>query len=313
MASKKKNDDHSWVRPAYNNPEFLNSPAARTIRVMSEMVEPADRFRKHRVWNTVVFFGSARTQSGRETRKRIRDLEAKASRHKSVNSRLARELDEARRDARMSHYYDDAVALAEKLTRWFLEIEEKGNHFMVCTGGGPGIMEAANRGAKKAGGKSVGLNISLPFEQAPNRFQTRELALEFHYFFIRKFWFFYPAKALVVFPGGFGTLDEFFELLTIIQTEKSKKYMPVILYGSEYWNSVLNVQEMVRWGTISPHDLTLYRQIDTVDEAFEYLKGELAAHYVINGAARTYGHEQVTIDKAGSTTRTRARHPKAGK
>ncbi len=278
--ARKKTEDHSWLLPAYNNPAFLQSPAARTLRVMAEMIEPADRFRKYRVWNTVVFFGSARTVPGREARARLREAKVALAGVKRVSPALRQQLVQAQRDVVMSRYYDDAVKLAEKLTHWFLELEEQNTNFMICTGGGPGIMEAANRGAKKAKGKSVGLNIALPFEQAPNQFQSRELALEFHYFFIRKFWFFYLAKGLVVFPGGFGTLDEFFELLTIIQTEKSKKYMPVVLYGSEYWNRVINVDEMVRWGTISPQDTRLYRTIDSVDEAFEYLKSELTAHYV---------------------------------
>jgi uncharacterized protein (TIGR00730 family) len=278
--ARKKTEDHSWLLPAYNNPVFLQSPAARTLRVMAEMIEPADRFRKHGVWNTVVFFGSARTVSGREARTRLREAKAAVAGVKRVSPLLRQQLVQAQRDVVMSRYYDDAVKLAEKLTRWFLEIEEQSTKFMICTGGGPGIMEAANRGARKAKGRSVGLNIALPFEQAPNPFQSRELALEFHYFFIRKFWFFYLAKGLVVFPGGFGTLDEFFELLTIIQTEKSKKYMPVVLYGSEYWNRVINVDEMVRWGTISPQDTRLYRTMDSVDDAFEYLKSELTAHYV---------------------------------
>ncbi len=283
MASKKKNNDDNWLTKSYNNYDFLNSPAARTIRVMSEMVEPADRFRKHKVWDTVVFFGSARTLPMRTARKNLRDIEHRIKTQSGNNHRLTGALRKASRDVTMARYYEDAVKLSEKLTHWFLELEDQNKHFTVCTGGGPGIMEAANRGAKKAGGKSVGLNIALPFEQAPNPYQTRELAIEFHYFFIRKFWFFYLAKALVVFPGGFGTLDEFFELLTIIQTEKSKKYMPVVLYGSEYWNDIINVEAMAKWGTISTADLKLFKTMDDVDEAYDYLKTELNNHYV-NGS-----------------------------
>jgi uncharacterized protein (TIGR00730 family) len=180
----------------------------------------------------------------------------------------------------MARYYEDAVSLSAKLTRWFMSFDSDRQHFRICTGGGPGIMEAANRGAKKVGGQSVGLNISLPMEQEPNPFQSQELAFEFHYFFIRKFWFFYLAKALIVFPGGFGTLDEFFELLTIIQTGKSHKYMPVILYGSEYWDEVMNIEAMAKWGTISKSDLKLFKKFDDIDKAFDYLKAELTAHYV---------------------------------
>ncbi len=284
MAPRKKNDDPAnWLMKSYNNMEFLNSPSARILRVMAEMTEPADRFRKHRVWDTVVFFGSARTLPRRDARSNLaavkKQIEAAGNSSRKLKLKLAR----AERDLIMSRYYEDAAKLAARLTTWFKTVEDSGRRFMICSGGGPGIMEAANRGAKKAKGKSVGLNISLPFEQAPNPYQTRDLSIEFHYFFIRKFWFFYLAKALVVFPGGFGTLDEFMELLTIIQTRKSNKYMPVVLYGSEYWNNVLNIDEMVKWGTISPEDVNLFRTIDDVDEAYDYLKAELTAHYVNNG------------------------------
>jgi len=289
MASgKKKKDKREWPIKAYKNIDFLNSPAARTIRVMTEMVEPSDRFRKHHLWNTVVFFGSARTLPKKKARKNFRIIEEKIKNSRKLTPSLKTELELARRAVIMSQYYEDAVRLSEKLARWFKDIKhDNGQKFAVCTGGGPGIMEAANRGAKKAGGPSVGLNISLPMEQHPNPYQSKELSFEFHYFFIRKFWFFYLAKALVVFPGGFGTLDEFFELLTIIQTGKSKKTMPVVLYGSEYWNDVMNIEKMAYWETISPEDLKLFRIIDDVDEAFGYLKKELTRHYLNNSNKRT--------------------------
>ncbi|MBU0982741.1 MAG: LOG family protein [candidate division Zixibacteria bacterium] len=283
MPPRKKNDHPaSWLMKSYNNIEFLNSPSARILRVMAEMTEPADRFRRHRVWDTVVFFGSARTLSSRDARRNLSELKKTQKTSGRMPRGLQLRIDRAERDVIMSRYYEEAAELAERLTVWFKSVEESGRKFMICSGGGPGIMEAANRGAKRAKGKSVGLNISLPFEQAPNPYQTRDLSIEFHYFFIRKFWFFYLAKALVVFPGGFGTLDEFFELLTIIQTRKSNKYMPVVLYGSEYWSKVFNIDEMIKWGTISPEDINLFRTIDTVDEAYEYLKGELTEHYVNN-------------------------------
>jgi len=276
-----KNDssDHNWLLKAYENPDFLASPPARILRVLAEMIEPSTRFRQYHVWDTVVFFGSARTLPRSVARKRLKEAENRLNASRRKSRKIQTSVEDARRDLVMARYYEDAVTLAEKLTRWFMEMEKTHRRFMICTGGGPGIMEAANRGAKKARGKSVGLNISLPFEQEPNRYQTRDLAVEFHYFFIRKFWFFYLAKALVVFPGGFGTLDEFFELLTIIQTGKSKKHMPVVLFGSEYWNNVINVEEMARWGTISRDDLKLFRTLDSVDETFEYLKAELIEHY----------------------------------
>jgi hypothetical protein len=283
MASKNKSDKHGLnnLVKAYNNYEFLNSPPARVIRVLAEMVEPLDRFRRHNVWNTVVFFGSARALPMAEARKRLKNIEAAIKNTRKPSLRLKKELELAKRGLGMARYYEDALKLSEKLTRWFKEVEESRNkRFVICTGGGPGIMEAANRGAKKAGGKSVGLNISLPMEQEPNRYQTPELSLEFHYFFIRKFWFFYLGKALVVFPGGFGTLDEFFELLTLIQTHKTNKPMPVVLYGSEYWKDIVNIEQLVKWGTVSAEDLKLYRTFDRVEPAFEYLREQLLRYYV---------------------------------
>ena len=280
-AKGKKKETQEWPVKAYKNIDFLNSPAARTIRVMTEMVEPSDRFRKHNLWNTVVFFGSARTLPEKEARAVLVETETRIRKAGKITPALKAEYESAQKNLIMSAYYEEAVQLSEKLTRWFREIEQNhGRSFAICTGGGPGIMEAANRGAKKAGGRSVGLNISLPMEQYPNKYQTRDLSFEFHYFFIRKFWFFYLAKALVVFPGGFGTLDEFFELLTIIQTGKSKKTMPVVLFGSGYWKEILNFEKMVYWGTISPEDLKLFRIYDDVDKTFEYLKSELTRHYL---------------------------------
>ncbi len=275
MAEAKKNPKPIRTVKAYNNEKFLNSPPARILRVLSEMVEPNARFHKQKVWDTVVFFGSARIRSRREARRELKEIENRMAGYRTVPAKLKAARQTAQRHVLMSRYYEDAQQLAERLVYWFKELEKSGRRLMICTGGGPGIMEAANRGARKAGGKSVGLNISLPFEQEPNPYQTPELAFEFHYFFIRKFWFFYLAKALAVFPGGFGTLDEFFELLTIIQTGKAKKRMPVVLYGSDYWNNVINVNEMVKWGTISPADLKLFRVIDNVDEAFDYLRAEI--------------------------------------
>ncbi|MEW5922449.1 MAG: TIGR00730 family Rossman fold protein [Candidatus Zixiibacteriota bacterium] len=280
-AKEKKKDTTEWPIKAYKNIDFLNSPAARTIRVMTEMVEPADRFRRNNLWNTVVFFGSARTIPEKEAKGKLFEIESRIRKAGKVTPGLKAEYEGAKKGLIMSAYYEEAAQLSEMLTKWFKEVEQKnGKSFSICTGGGPGIMEAANRGAKKAGGRSVGLNISLPMEQYPNKYQTRELSFEFHYFFIRKFWFFYLAKALVVFPGGFGTLDEFFELLTIIQTGKSKKTMPVVLFGSGYWKEVLNFEKMVYWGTISPEDLKLFRIFDDVDKTFEYLKNELTRHYL---------------------------------
>ncbi len=269
----KKRAKHSWIVKAYDNKKFLASPSARLIRIMSEMIEPATRFRKYGIKDTVVFFGSSRILPRNTASLNLKKIKIKIDRMKSPSTSLQSRYEKAKRDLVMSGYYEDAMHLAEKLTRYF---KRQNKNLMVCSGGGPGIMEAANRGAKRAGGKSIGLNISIPTEQIPNPYQTRELALEFHYFFIRKFWFFYLARALVVFPGGFGTMDELIELLTLIQTgNKSNKCSMIILYGSDYWNEIIDFNKMVYWGTVSRKDLKLFKVIDDVDEAFRYIKSRL--------------------------------------
>ena len=282
--SRKRKSKGTAIRPvkAYKNSEFLNSPPARLIRVLSEMVEPEARFRRYGVRDTVVFFGSSRILSREQAQARIDEIEMKQKARKAggADEESARVLQTARHALEMSRYYDDAASLAGKLTQWFATLEAPGKNYKICTGGGPGIMEAANLGATRAGGKSVGLNISRPLEQDPNPYQCKELAFEFHYFFIRKFWFVYLAKALIVFPGGFGTLDELFELLTLIQTRKTRKTMPVVLYGTEYWNQVINFQSMIEWDTISPLDVELFKACDTVDEALAYLKEQITRLYL---------------------------------
>jgi len=281
MKSKsKKKTKHSWLTKAYKNKDFLNSPSARLIRIMSEMIEPAARFRKYGVKDTVVFFGSARTYPRSVASTNLRRTRTIIEKAKFSSPKLKRQYEQAKRDLVMSRYYEDACLLAKKLTHYFKGLRKKGKNFMICSGGGPGIMAAGNQGAKIAGGKSVGLNISLPMEQYPNPYQTKELAFEFHYFFIRKFWFFYLAKALVVFPGGFGTMDELFELLTLTQTGKYRKPLPVILFGRDYWQRVINFDEMHKWGTISKEDLKLIKIFDDVDETFNYLKKQLTKHFI---------------------------------
>lgn len=262
---------------AYKNGSFLNSPSARIVRILSEMIEPATRLRKYRVRNTVVFFGSSRVISGENAETNLRKLKAKIDKGNAESSKA---LEIAERELQLSRYYNDAASLSEKLTLWFRTLEHQGIRLNICTGGGPGIMEAANLGSNRVDGRSVGFNISLPMEQGANNYQTRELSFEFHYFFIRKFWFVYLAKALIVFPGGFGTLDELFELLTLIQTKKIKKVLPVVLYGSDYWNELLNFEAMVKWGTISPEDLDLFAVLDDVDSAFDYIQRELTEHFL---------------------------------
>jgi hypothetical protein len=258
---------------AYKNEEFMAGPDARALRILSEFLEPKSRFRKEKIRDTIVVFGSARIQPSSVTKKILSRLR-KAAGRKKLSGEMERKLQQAIVDVKVSRFYDDAVELAYRLTRWSSS-QKDGKHFVICSGGGPGIMEAANRGAMKAGGPSIGLNISLPFEQDSNPYITPELSFEFHYFFMRKFWFMYLAKALVMFPGGFGTLDELMEVMTLVQTKKVTKPLPIVLYGSSYWKKVLNFDAMIRFKVISKEDMSLFRFADTVDEAFEYLKKEL--------------------------------------
>ncbi len=234
--------------PAYRRPEFMEGREARSLRIMAEYLEPLHRFQAEGVEDTIVFMGSARTP----------DPETGAE------------------DA-MAGYYAAARLLAERLTAWSLALGDE-RRFVVCTGGGPGIMEAANRGAADAGGRSIGLEISLPVEDFENPHLTPELAFRFHYFFMRKFWFSYLAKAVIVFPGGFGTLDELFELLTLIQTDKIRKRLPIVLFGTDYWDEVVDFEALVRHGTISPGDPDLVFRTNSVDAAFDHITAELGAH-----------------------------------
>jgi uncharacterized protein (TIGR00730 family) len=231
---------------AYRNTEFMDTAQARPLRIMSEYLHPLAHFKSERVRDTVVFFGSARLMEM----------------------------------GRMGRYYTEARELARRLTEWSNSLENSARRFVVCSGGGPGIMEAANRGACDAGGKTIGLNIGLPFEQRPNPFITPGLNFEFHYFFMRKFWFAYLAKALVVFPGGFGTLDELTEILTLIQTQKLMKKMVVILYGTSFWKEIINFDALARHGMISEEDLNLFQFADSVDAAFGILQDGLTKFYL---------------------------------
>ncbi len=244
MNNDAANDGH---RPlAYKNESFLDSPQARILRILSEYLEPLSHFHKERVRDTIVFFGSARLKP----------------------------------EGPLGGYYEDARELARLVTEWSMKLPGPNHRFVVCTGGGPGIMEAANRGAAEAGGKTVGLNIGLPFEQRPNPFITPELSFEFHYFFMRKFWFAYLAKALVVFPGGFGTLDEMSELLTLAQTHKLQKKMTIILYGSAYWKEIINFDALVKYGTIAASDLDLFNYADSPAAALDILRTMLTQHHL---------------------------------
>ena len=238
MNGKKK------IRPpvAYLNEQFLGSNEGRSIRILSEYLEPLGHFRRQHIRDTVVFFGSARIKA----------------------------------DGPLANYYRDARTLAGLVTSWAKEFRDRSHRFVVCTGGGPGIMEAANRGADDVQGKTIGLNIGLPFEQFPNPYISPELSFEFHYFFMRKFWFAYLAKALVVFPGGFGTMDELFEILTLVQTKKLEKKIAIILYGKSYWQEVVNFEAFVKYGMVSREDLQLFKFAETPAVAFEILRGALA-------------------------------------
>jgi uncharacterized protein (TIGR00730 family) len=268
-------DDMNTQPLAYLSREFLESEEGRPMRILSEYLEPLRRFRQERIQDTVVFFGSARVAS----RERA-ELAIEALRQDSGQGDGAEALARAQRALDWSRYYEDARALARLLTGWTTTLEAPFHRFVVCSGGGPGIMEAANRGARDAGGKTVGLNIRLPFEQGANPYISKGLHFEFHYFFMRKFWFAYLAKALVVFPGGFGTLDEMFEILTLAQTEKLSKKIGVLVYGREYWEQVLRFEPMLEAGAISAQDLGLFTFADTPDEAFRYLQAHLVENYL---------------------------------
>ncbi|HET7217116.1 MAG TPA: TIGR00730 family Rossman fold protein [Vicinamibacterales bacterium] len=262
---------------AYHDHQFLESTDARPIRILSEYLSPLRRFRQENVQDTVVFFGSARVHSRKTAERALLRLTTAKARRADHAAALKR----SRKAVEWSRYYEDARELAHQLTTWSLSLEEARNRFVVCSGGGPGIMEAANRGAYEAGGKSVGLNIRLPFEQGPNRYITKGLHFEFHYFFMRKFWFAYLAKALVIFPGGFGTLDEMFEILTLTQTRKLSKKMLVVLYGKDYWDEVLDLKPLSEWGAINERDLKLLCYRDTPTSAFEALKDHLTRHHMV--------------------------------
>lgn len=285
---------------AFENSAFLDSADGRPIRIISEYLEPLARFRREQIQDTVVFFGSARFQGRAEADHELELLEntgsvdpapsheqpAKAG---DIAAGKATELQLKRAVAavEMARYYEDARRLAQLLTQWARTIPSRKHRFVVTSGGGPGIMEAANRGAYEAGGKTIGMNILLPFEQRPNPYITPSLNFQFHYFFMRKLWFAYLAKALVVFPGGFGTLDEMFEILTLAQTKKVNKKITVLIYGSDYWKRVFNLEVLVDTGAISPKDLDLFQFADTPQQAFEFLRDGLTENYLSGAPAST--------------------------
>jgi uncharacterized protein (TIGR00730 family) len=227
---------------AYYNHEFLESDEGRPLRILAEYLRPLQAFQKARIEDTIVFFGSARIQE----------------------------------QGPFGRYYAEARELARIVTEWSLSLPCETCRFVVCSGGGSGIMEAANRGAADAGGRSIGLNIGLPHEQRPNAYVTPELSFEFHYFFTRKLWFAHLARAIVAFPGGFGTLDEVFELLTLSQTRKLARPVVIVLYGKQYWQELINFDALVQHGMISPEDLLLFQFVETPNEALRLLKETLS-------------------------------------
>jgi uncharacterized protein (TIGR00730 family) len=263
---------------AYENDPFLSSPDGRILRILAEYQEPLSRFRREQIQDTVVFFGSARFQGGDAAKNNLISVE-KNDGKVSANQHQDN-LKRARAAVDMARYYEDARRLAHLRTEWSIQIPARRHRFVVTTGGGPGIMEAANLGAYEAGGKSIGLNINLPFEQNPNSYITPSLNFEFHYFFMRKFWFAYLAKALVIFPGGFGTIDELFEILTLAQTDKLAKKILVVIYGSEYWHRIMNFQAFVDAGTVAPEDLSLFKFVDTPEDAFTFLRDGLTEYHL---------------------------------
>ena len=265
------------------DPQFLESDDARPIRILAEYLEPLRRLKEQNIQDTVVFFGSARVHSRKDATSALERLQKRNSRR---TREFAAALRRSRKAVEWSRYYEDARAVANKLSKWSLSLESPRHRFVVCSGGGPGIMEAANRGAHEAGGKSLGFNIRLPFEQGANRYITEGLHFEFHYFFMRKFWFAYLAKALVIFPGGFGTLDEMFEILTLAQTQKLSKQLGVFMYGRDYWEEVLNLKPLEDWGAINAADLDLLKWVSTPEEAFEHLRGHLMAYHLVPETAQ---------------------------
>lgn len=245
---------------AYQDTRFLESKDARALRILAEYLEPLYRFQRHNVQDTIVFMGSARLRS---------EEAAKAA--LAVAEQAGQGVEAAQIALQLSVYYEAARELAQRLTAWSKKLDRDERRFVVCTGGGPGIMEAANRGASEAKGLNVGLTIAIPDDEFDNPYVSRDLHFYFHYFFMRKFWFVYLAKAVVLFPGGYGTLDELFEILTLVQTRKTRKRMPIVLFGTDYWDEVVNFDALVKYGTISPGDLGLFHRTDSLDEAYDII------------------------------------------
>lgn len=276
----KKKDSKQKMRvvkapKAYDNHKFLHSRDGRELRLLAEYLQPRRYFRKYKIKNSIIFFGSARSLPSAEYEKKLAELKTKLDNAAPEDKqKCLTDYDRMKFQKDISKAYDDAVKLSEMLSEWSKTLPKK-KRFIICTGGGPGMMEAANRGAFNVDAPSIGLNISLPFEQFPNQFISPDLNFEFHYFFMRKFWFVNLAQAMVVFPGGFGTLDELMEILTLRQTHKTTKPMPILLYSEDYWKNVINFNFLAEKGMISFEDLNLFKFVSSPKEAFEILKTEL--------------------------------------
>ncbi len=279
--SRKPQPVHAPPVP-HEDPQFLTSTPARPIRILSEYIHPLVQLRKEGIGDTIVMFGSARIESHENCMIRLKRLQkvhaGKLPAAEKAKHRAA--LRQAKSALEMSRYYEEARALSHKITSWALTLGPKPRRFVICSGGGPGIMEAANRGAAEAGGKSIGLSIELPHEQFANPYISPELSFNFHYFFMRKLWFAQIAKALIVFPGGFGTMDELWEMMTLLQTGKLPKHNLILIYGRKYWDEVLNLRAMVRWGTINEEEFKMLQFADTVEEAFDRVRAGLEMYHM---------------------------------
>jgi len=269
---------HVEINPPYRDPLFMESLPARPVRIITEYIDPLERLRRANVGDTIVMFGSARIEPRDHAMARLQKLRKGKSRRAALEYRAS--LRDAKSALEMSRYYEEARELARRITSWAMSLGEHPRRFVICSGGGPGIMEAANRGAAEAGGKSIGLSIELPHEQRPNDYITPELSFMFHYFFMRKLWFAQLAKALIVFPGGFGTMDELWEMLTLMQTGKLGRRNLILIYGRKYWDRVLDWKHMLRTGTINQHEYGLLQFADTVDQAFERVRDDLEKHHL---------------------------------
>ena len=265
----------------HEDPKFLESTAARPLRILAEYIDPMTKLKREGIGDTIVMFGSARIDSREDALARLGRLKkAKTGKTAQAKTKHKAALRSAKSALEMSRYYEEARALSHKITTWAMSLGPKPRRFVVCSGGGPGIMEAANRGAYEAGGKSVGLSIELPHEQFANPYISSELSFNFHYFFMRKLWFAQIAKALIVFPGGFGTMDELWEMMTLLQTGKLPKDNLILIYGKKYWDEVLNWKAMVRWGTINEEEYKLLQFADNVDDAFEVIRSGLEKYHM---------------------------------